>query len=337
MLGSCIRYTPQRAEIHGDSADELGGEQEFHAYEKNLDDARTQFINERRTAASQTPVATYRVGTGDLIDAQVFGLPELNTRTRVRPSGTISLPLVQEVRVAGMTEEQVQNAIAGRLNGYVRNPRVKVFLEDYQAHPISVSGAVAKPGMAALRTTDYTLLNALAEAGGRTQAAGNRVLLIPGKGDKAAGAAGAANAGLEFQLEELYGNGKEPAMSVPLLPGDTVVVPEAGVYQVIGDVRGPGSFPLATSTTVLSAVAAAGGLEYSADVGNVEVIRDIGYGRKAALTLDLEKLALKQGRDVRLREGDVVRVPSQPSRFWRRQAVEFLNGFFNVGVSKNAG
>jgi len=65
----------------------------------------------------------------------------------------------------------------------------------------------------------------------------------------------------------------------------------------------------------------------------VEIIRDIGGGKKAALSVDLEKMALKGGNDIRLRNGDIVRVPSAAGRFATRQVVELLNGIFNVGFS----
>ena len=80
--------------------------------------------------------------------------------------------------------------------------------------------------------------------------------------------------------------------------------------------------------------ATAGGFTYSANVKHVEVIRDIGGGRKALATLDLEEVGLRGGRDIRLRAGDLVRVPSEPGRFFQRQVVEALNSLFN-GVSVN--
>jgi protein involved in polysaccharide export with SLBB domain len=86
---------------------------------------------------------------------------------------------------------------------------------------------------------------------------------------------------------------------------------------------------------VIGAIAAAKGFTYSADVNNVEVIRDVGAGRKALVALDLEEVGLRGGRDIRLRNGDLVRVPSHSSRFFKRQVVETINGIFNgFGVNK---
>jgi protein involved in polysaccharide export with SLBB domain len=144
--------------------------------------------------------------------------------------------------------------------------------------------------------------------------------------------------GIEIDLEDLVGQSGQRPLLVPLLPGDTIVVPEAGRYEVDGEVLHSGSFVLASRTSALGAIAAAGGFTYSADVKKVEVIRDIGAGKKAAVTLDLEEVGLRGGRDLRLRNGDVVRVPSEPGRFFRRQVVETLNGIFRgVGVNAQAG
>lgn len=140
--------------------------------------------------------------------------------------------------------------------------------------------------------------------------------------------------GVEIDLEQLIGQVNQPPLLIPMLAGDTVVVPEVGMVEVDGEVNKPGSYKLASRTSVLGAIAAAAGFTYSANVHAVEVIREVGGGKKAAITLDLEEIGLRGARDVRLRNGDLVRVPSEPGRFFGRQVVETLNGIFN-GMSIN--
>ena len=89
----------------------------------------------------------------------------------------------------------------------------------------------------------------------------------------------------------------------------------------------------ARGTSTLSAIAAAGGFTYVANVNEVEVIRDIGQGKKASLTLDMEKIAFSGAQDEPLREGDVVIVPSAPGRFRARQVVETFRSIMRGGVS----
>jgi protein involved in polysaccharide export with SLBB domain len=141
--------------------------------------------------------------------------------------------------------------------------------------------------------------------------------------------------GIEVDMEDLLGTVDRRPVILPLVPGDTIVVPEAGTYEVDGEVTTPGSYKLTGRTSVIGAIAAAKGFTYSADVNNVEVIRDVGAGRKALVALDLEEVGLRGGRDIRLRNGDLVRVPSHSSRFFKRQVVETINGIFNgFGVNK---
>jgi protein involved in polysaccharide export with SLBB domain len=136
-------------------------------------------------------------------------------------------------------------------------------------------------------------------------------------------------------MEDLTGTLDRHPLLIPLAPGDTIIVPEAGTYEVDGEVVTPGSYKLTGRTSVIGAIAAAKGFTYSADVNNVEVIRDIGAGQKALVTLDLEEVGLRGARDIRLRNGDLVRVPSHSSRFFKRQIVETINGIFNgVGVNQ---
>jgi protein involved in polysaccharide export with SLBB domain len=142
-------------------------------------------------------------------------------------------------------------------------------------------------------------------------------------------------AGVEIDTEDLIGNVNQHPLLIPILPGDTIIVPEAGTYEVDGEVGQPGSFKLTSRTSVMGAIAAARGFTYSAAVNRVEVIRDTGGGRKALIALDLEEVGLRGGQDLRLRNGDFVRVPSEPGRFFKQQIVETINGLFNgVGVNR---
>jgi protein involved in polysaccharide export with SLBB domain len=195
-----------------------------------------------------------------------------------------------------------------------------------------------------LRRNGQLITELISEAGGKNQMASNRIILLPApkleyvaqppQQGSMPTAAVDSGVGVEIDVEALLGRIDQRPLLVPLISGDTVVVPEAGNFEVDGEVQAPGSFKLTTGTSVIGAIAAAGGFTYSANVKQVEVIRDIGGGRKALATLDLEEVGLRGGKDIRLRAGDLVRVPSEPGRFFERQVVEALNSLFN-GVSVN--
>ncbi|NLF26220.1 MAG: hypothetical protein GX589_11270 [Deltaproteobacteria bacterium] len=314
------------------------GEAEFLQHQQSIEQEKEKFLVKRLKEYNAQQVPTYALGVGDVVTVSVFGMPDLSGQSRVRPNGTISLPLLDEVQVMGLTEDELQRRLAVMLQPYVRQPRVQVFIDEYRAHLVSIIGEVARPGGYPLRRNQYSILDLLTEAGGLTERAGPKVVLIPSERKEGFGSDGfqrnPEQDDLEFDIEELYGDASRKPLFLPLLPGDMVIIPKSGVYHVTGEVKSPGEFALKSRMSVMGAIAAAGGLQYSADVAKVELIRNIGGNRQAVLTFDLEQVALKQGRDHHLRDGDIIRVPSQAGRFWRRQVVEFINGIFSVGVSQ---
>ena len=351
----CLRYTPSREELeekYGDAAgpqSAIGGEMEFAAYEEGLNARLENLIAERAYLLSAGSEGGYPVGPGDVVDVDVYGFGDLKASSEVSPNGILSLPLVGEVNVLGKGVPQIQRELRGRYARFIKSPNVDVSLKTYQANRVSVIGEVSKPGVYPLRRPGQLITEFISEAGGKSQNASSRVILLPAprilpnqsgmapggmQVQLASAGPGTSQMGVEIDLEQLLGRVDQPPLLIPMLSGDTIVVPEAGTFEIDGEVSKPGSYKLASRQSVIGAVAAAGGFSYSADVNSVEVIREIGGGNKAAVTLDLEEIGLRGARDIRLRNGDLVRVPSEPGRFFRRQIVETLNGVFN-GMSIN--
>jgi polysaccharide export outer membrane protein len=254
----------------------------------------------------------------------------------------VSLPLIDEISVSGRTISEVRDDVTARIARFIRSPKVTLSMKNYLSNRVSVIGEVAKPGTYPLKRNGQLLTELLSEAGGRSDKASGRIILLPAPKRPSASemalasvgvpqvpaASAVQSFGVEIDMDQLLGRVDHNPLLVPLLPGDTIVVPEMGNFEVDGEVIKPGSYKLASRTSAMGAVAAAGGFTYSADVHAVEVIRDVGGGKKAYVTVDLEEAGLRGGKDVRLRDGDIVRVPSQPGLFVRRQIVETLNGVF---------
>jgi len=141
-----------------------------------------QQTNERiRTLnmASKPVPREYSIGNGDLLSISVFDVPELTREMRVSQSGTISIPLVPaRLHVAGLTEIQAEQVIADVLqaNGLVTHPEVGVMVKEHKSRPITIVGAVQHP---MVYEADYnvTLLEALAEAGGISNDAGDTIIV----------------------------------------------------------------------------------------------------------------------------------------------------------------
>ncbi len=346
--------TPPRSELVKDSQgsatplsnpeDDLARFQEFEQRQRSK---LINLIRQRTTTGERDP--SYRVGAGDEVEINVFDVPELNLTARVKDSGFINLPLVGGVSAAGKTEQELIEELTQRLGGFVRQPQVSVFISQYGSQKVAVVGAVEKPGNYPLKKGSNGILELLAEAGGVSSRAGNYLNIVP-SGDSQGAAAGvetrarAALAqmvaggtstngrGVEISLDVVLGTSGGIPVEVPIRGGDMIVVPEAGTVTVEGEVQKAGAFDLGRKSSVLGALAAAGGITYGAKVDELEVVRDLGNEDKVHLILDLNRVISGEVRDIKLRNGDVVRVPSDSGRRLRQDTFEAIGKVINVGV-----
>ncbi len=119
--------------------------------------------------------ATYHIGPRDLIEIRVFEEPALDGQYRVSESGTVRLPLIGEFPVRGTTEGELTESLKRHLEeNYLQRASVTVEVREFLSRPISVIGAVEKPGNLDL-SGRYTLLQALTAAGGLAAEHGNTV------------------------------------------------------------------------------------------------------------------------------------------------------------------
>lgn len=118
-------------------------------------------------ARSSSGARDYRIGTEDLLEVQVFGVDQLSRTVRVNSMGFISLPLIGNIEVGGLTAQEAESTIATRLSeAYLQNPQVSLFIKEYTNQRVTIEGAVNKPGIYPLRG-QTTLLRSLAMAGGQ--------------------------------------------------------------------------------------------------------------------------------------------------------------------------
>jgi polysaccharide export outer membrane protein len=156
----------------------------------------------------------YRVGPNDLLDVEVLNLENGKRTVRVNAAGYITMPLIGQVTVAGLTQQQVEAQIA-TLYGekYLQNPQVSVFIKEFTTERITVDGAVAKPGIYPL-VGQMTLLRVIALAGGFGQIANSQQVMLFRQGDK--GERQVAT----FDVERIR-SGKDPD---PMIRGDDLIV-----------------------------------------------------------------------------------------------------------------
>jgi polysaccharide biosynthesis/export protein len=128
---------------------------------------------------SLTGVGTdYRIGANDLLEFDVFGVPDMKRTVRVNSSGMVSLPLVGAVPLAGLTAQQAEALLARRYGEkYLQNPNVSLFIKEFTTQRVTIEGAVLKPGIYPV-TGQITLLRALALAGGYAQYADQEAVML---------------------------------------------------------------------------------------------------------------------------------------------------------------
>jgi polysaccharide biosynthesis/export protein len=117
-------------------------------------------------ARSVDDPGAYKIGYADVLDISIFKVPELARTVEVAESGTITFPPVGEVSVAGKTVRDIEHDLAKRLEAsYLRSPQVTVSVKEFNSQPVTVEGAVMKPGLHALKGKT-TLLQLIAMSGG---------------------------------------------------------------------------------------------------------------------------------------------------------------------------
>ncbi|MCB0354561.1 MAG: polysaccharide export protein [Bdellovibrionales bacterium] len=307
-----------------------------------------QLLFRRLSAGSINDV--YRIGAGDVVKLNVFDVEELDVEARVRESGDVVIPLIGSVDAVGLTEHDLQERIAGRLSEFIRSPRVSVYVSAFGSQKVAVIGAVEKPGSFPLEKSSNTLMELVSRAGGLSDKAANYLKLVPaeystqsefalGAGDvraqlnqfQRAGSQPPERAGIEIPLDSVLGLSGSAPLEMPIRPGDMIIVPQAGQVLVEGEVENRGSYALGQRTTLLGALAAAGGITYSAKIDEVEIIRP-DVNQKLRLVLNLEDLVSGDQGDIPLRNGDIVRVPSDSSRRLRTDTFESISRLVGVGV-----
>jgi len=256
-------------------------------------------------AGTQQYSPEYRVGPKDLLEIKVFGIDELNQTVRVSEEGKISLPLLGEIEVEGLTQNGLVLKLEELLRDkYLQNPQVTIFIKEYQSKRVSILGAVSSPGPVELLGRQ-TLLQVISEAGGLTNEAGNEIIIIRQLSD-------GTSTSLKISIDDLILKG-DPSLNIPLQPGDIVNVPvdKLVFIYVFGQVRNPGALEVRKSNipTLLRAIAQAGGFSERASKGGVLIKRMDANGKETQIKVNVKDILKGKRKDIQLLEDDTVYVP----------------------------
>jgi polysaccharide export outer membrane protein len=265
--------------------------------------------------ATVSDQSTISIGPGDLLDITVFDVPELVLKVRVDVSGCVSLALIGDVKLAGMTVGNAQRLIARELvaRQLVKDPQVSIFIEEFATQGITVYGEVNAPGIYPLMGPHH-IYDAISAAGGLTLKAGRTVTVLHAGETQPPEVIALANVNASENPAERgpeHGNGHgNDQGNVPVYPGDTVVVAKAGMVYVLGEVNKPGAFLMEdnTSISVLKATALAGGTTRLASLKGSMILRKSLAGT-AQTRIPLDKIYRGKAADLQLHAEDIVFIP----------------------------
>ncbi len=288
-------------------------------------------IQELATLARTQP-HDVAVGTGDMLHVEVFDVPELSRDVRVSETGEISFPLIPgRIRATGLTPYQLEQKIGQLLieNGLVSHPQVSVFVKEQNSQPVSIVGAVFRPGVIQIiRPT--TLLELLATSGGIQDDAGSYVIVTRQNASaQLQSEAAAANAEpppptppdeltqpaqiVTIRLQDLLESGN-PVYNIQIFGGDVVSIPRAGIVYVTGaGVSQPGGYVLQShgeQITVMKAVALAHGLTGFSKSDDAVIMRSNPVtGTHDIIPVHIKQIEQHKLDDMTMKSNDILYVP----------------------------
>jgi len=257
------------------------------------------------------------IGPEDSLDIVLLGSEELTKVWRVGATGDLNLPMVGRMHVAGCTVEQFEHDLNLKLVRYYKDPQLTVFISEFRSQPITVTGAVVKPGTTQLEG-NRTLFDVIMRAGGPrdagpavtlARAGANGGIPWPGAKEDSNGYSVAT-----FDLKEVM-DGHSTAANIPIEPYDVVSLQEGKeqkMVHVVGEVYKPGSVELVTQNTVslMKVLALAGGLTRGAAATKARIIHVGPDGsRSQPAIVNLKTIMNGKALDLELTAGDILIVP----------------------------
>jgi polysaccharide export outer membrane protein len=253
-------------------------------------------------ATDPTKDGEYEVGAGDVLEINVFGNDDLSRVPTIQTNGAVSLPLLGEVQVAGLTVAEVKRKVTNLLaKDYLINPQVEVKVKDYQSQYVSVVGEVNSPGRKPIRGR-MRLLDALLESGGFKTSSSGEVMITRTDGafedgKKAVTVRISSSATIQDQIN----------LELRLRNGDIISALPKAFVTVDGEVNKPGRYAIEADLTVTGAVSLAGGRTRFGS-SDVKVRRSDAAGKVKIIEVDLKDVQNGKKPDVPLLSNDIVTV-----------------------------
>ncbi len=251
----------------------------------------------------------YKIGKGDVLNIDVLGESDFSGNFTVNEKGCITLKYIGDFKVEGLTLEELKKKLYDVLNrDYINNPTIKVKIVEYKSKKIIVLGEVNHPGEYYLKKNRVSILEVISMTGGLTEKCGDVAIVFRKKSDNN------EFKKIEIKIGELL-SGKGKPDKAYIYPDDIVNFPRKvednpnlKVY-IEGKVIKPGAYKYRRGMTVYQLCIEAGGFaEFSAE-NRAYIIRTVN-GKTKKIKVNLKKVRSGKARDIKLKPGDRVIIPS---------------------------
>jgi len=273
------------------------------------------------------------LGPGDQIMVRAIDVEEIDNRpVFVDRRGYIDMPVVGKLQAAGLTPDQLENAIKLRLTRVLRNPPdVSISVMEVHSQGVSVLGAVTTPGVHQLQG-EKTLFEVLSLAGGLRTDAGYTVIItrqiewgpipLPTATLDSTGRYSVASVSVKSIMAA-----SNPAENIHIKPNDVISVPRADIIYVIGAVKKAGGYALNDNGTrsALQILSLAEGLEKTAAGNRAKIMRGIpGSNNRNEIPIDLKQILAGKSPDVPLKADDILFVPTSGAKTAGFRTIDIL-------------
>ncbi len=262
-------------------------------------------------SAPITEPEKYRIGAGDMLRFQSFNDESLSGEVRVRYDGYISLPLIQDFMVKGLTRDEAEAQLKEAYKKEFIEPRLTLSIRDSRSKSYYVMGDVTRPEEF-VYDRPVTLLDAINTAGGVRQRQQNSVSFVSQQSQLTKAFIIRHQEGKRIVTKyDLRGfdKGGEHLTDTMVMPGDIIYVPESvQLAYVLGQVARPSAYPVSEGMGLLELMTVAGGPnEVTGKLGDVILIRQISEKETRVGRVNL-RAAMKNGIKVEIQSGDIIYV-----------------------------
>ncbi len=270
----------------------------------------------------QEDVSGYVIGHGDKLGISVYRNSDMDSSPQVDTMGNISVPLLGDMKVSGLTTYQLRDRITEGLTKYITNPQVTITVSTYQSQKVTVMGEVSSPGIFQLEQPQPISI-LITKCGGFTENANEENVTVIRKDPKG------PQQIITVNVKKVFKEG-DAKQNILIYKDDIIYVPkDERKITILGEVSSPGIINIKGKMGILEAITKVGGFTGEANKNSVIIM---GKDDKSNVrVLDYQQILENKdlSKDVSLSDGEVIYVPRE------NKQVLLLGEIQNPGILSN--